>query len=1083
MDADSKYNPVMPDDERIVLTKLLPPQVKGKILRRERLLETLRENLEKKLIIICADAGYGKTTLLAQLCHELPHPFVFYDLDVQDGAVHTFFRYLVASMRRHAPRFGARVSAVLAEKRDRETVCGTFINEFVEEIKGDFYIILDDFHRLRKDRKFAAMMDYLLRHLPANLHFIIASRTTPPLYLSYYLAKQELLHLDKEHLQFDVKETRALLHQVYGLVVPEVEITRITELSGGWATVIQLILQKISTTPGARAKETLNGYVASGEEVFEYFTREVFQNQPRKIREFLMKTSILEYLNSGICDRVLAIKGSAKIISHLETEHIFVLRAGQNILYHPLFQEFLQRRLTDQCAARDITRLHDAASGYLQGRGEYSAAVRHLLRAGRFERAAAVLERHYEYWFAAGEQTTFMQLLDKIPEALILKRPHLQLTRGSAYIEMMQLEKGLPDVNRALAQLRRRGDRPGMIKAYRLRFHASLHLMQAAQALANARRAIALIGARRSRDRTDVMIDLGTAYRIAGRFRIARSTLEAALKTARAKKDGRLEYRALHQLALVYYNVSAMKMAEKTLTDVVHRFHDLLCPLDQTSIYRMIASIAIENGDAARAKHYIERAEDTLRQFGDIFQENFLKLLRGRLSYLEGDHEKAIALLRQTIGKEPGVDTRITDLYASLDLVEVQLAAGDVRSARAALMRADALLKESTDIPQHTVGFLIGRGRVETAEGDPEAARRSLDQARRICKRVYDPMQHLAICYAMSEHALARGKIAEAYDSFKKCLSIASQHGFETYLMLQGRRNLRLFNLALEREYMPDFVLKLMTLIATDEAQETVRRVGLDQGRYDLDCRYLGGLEVHDPHGRQFAPHWRTSRTKAIFVLLTANHPRGCTRETLVDACWPGKTLERSVHSLQVEISSLRQLLHGMVTGFRPANLIICRDRNYSLNPRLSIRRDVTQFERTAHEAMASEAVDPARCKQQGAEALKLYRGDFCPEIGDDWCENLRAYYREMYFALLKKMAKCVFEDGDARQALALYQNAYRLDPYDEALHVGIMRCLARLNDRDGIQRQYRALTKVLKDLKIAAPCREATTIYEESLR
>lgn len=167
---------------------------------------------------------------------------------------------------------------------------------------------------------------------------------------------------------------------------------------------------------------------------------------------------------------------------------------------------------------------------------------------------------------------------------------------------------------------------------------------------------------------------------------------------------------------------------------------------------------------------------------------------------------------------------------------------------------------------------------------------------------------------------------------------------------------------------------------------------------------------------------------------------------------------------------------------FSPENLIICRDHNYSLNPRLCIRRDIVQFEKSAHEAMASESVDRERCKQLGDHALKLYRGDFCEEISDDWCENMRAYYREMSFALLKKLAKCAFDDGDTGKALSLYGNANRLDPYDEALHLGIMRCMARLKDHDGVQQQYRALTKVLKDLKIAAPCREATAIYEESL-
>ncbi|MBE0432243.1 hypothetical protein IBX73_02115 [candidate division WOR-3 bacterium] len=715
-------------------------------------------------------------------------------------------------MKRHAPRFGARVSAVLAEKRDNETVCGTFINEFVETIKGDFFIILDDYHRLRKDRKFTAMMNYFLRHLPANLHFVISSRTTPPLYLAYYLAKQELLHLDTEHLQFDVKETHALLHQIYGLEVPEEEIARITELSEGWATVIQLILQKISATPGSRAKETLNGYVASGEEVFEYFTREVFRNQPRTVREFLMKTSILEYLNREICDRVLSVKGSGKIVSHLETEHIFVLRTGENLLFHPLFQEFLYRRLTDYCTGRDVVRLHDAASEYFQGRGEYSLAVHHLLRAGRFGRAAMVLERQCEYWFTPGEHATFMQFLEQLPGSFILRRPYLQLTRGSMYIEMMQADKGLTDIDRALVQLRRAGDRQGMIKAYTLKFNANIYLMQSARALYNIKKAYALAGDRRSRDKAGVMIDLGNAYRIAGRFRKAQSILEASLKIARAKKDGRLEYRALHKLAMMYYNISALEKAENTFMDIAKRFHDLLYPLELAYIYRTIASIAIDSGDAARARHYIGRSEEIAEQFGDLFLNNFLRLLKGRLSYLEGDHEQAIALLKKTIGKDPEAETKITDLYALLGLVDVHLTVGDIRSARSALMRADSLLKESKDIPQHTVGYETAKGRVETAEGSFEAARISFDHARRICKRVYDPMQHIEICYALSEHSLARGKIAEAYDHFRRCLEIASQHGLETYLVLRGRKDLRLFNLALEREYMPDFVLKANTI-------------------------------------------------------------------------------------------------------------------------------------------------------------------------------------------------------------------------------------------------------------------------------
>jgi len=1074
----------MKDAELIVKTKLEAPQIKGKILRRERLLNTLRKNLDKKLIIICADAGYGKTTLLAQFCQEIRNPFVFYDLDTQDGDVSTFFHYLIVGVRRHAPAFGERVGAVLAEKRSSETIAGTFINEFVERIKDDFFFIFDDYHRLRKDRKIANVINYFLRHLPANLHFVISSRTTPPIYLSYYLAKQELLHLDKEHLQFDMKETQALLNEIYGLEVQEEDISRIAELSEGWATVIQLILQKISATPGVKARETLNSYLASGEEVFEYFAREVFNGQSGAVREFLMKTSILEYLNPEICDHVLGMQGSGEIITHLETEHIFVLRTGENLLYHPLFQEFLYRRLTDSRPTQAIRKLHDAASDYFSGREEYSSAAHHLLRGGRYARAAKILEKHCEHWSSAGEYANFVQLAEKLPESFTEKHPYLLLKKGSMYFELAQVEKGLIDVDKALRRMRKTGDRKGMVKAYTLKWDASTLLMQSGKALYYIKKAYAFVGERRSRDKARVMIYLGTAYRILGKFRRAQKVLQEALGMARAMKDDALECSALQKLGMLYYNMSELRKAEKTFTEIVARFHDQMYPLELAYTYRTIASIAVDNGDAVRARHYIERSGDIARQYCERYLDNYLVLLKGRVHYLQGDYERAMELFRQAVEQNREGDIKITDLYALQDSVEVCLKVGDVRSARAALDQAESVLNQSKDIPQHVVGFLIAKGRVETAEGDLKAAQVSLDAARQISKKVYDPSQVIAIYYALSEHSLACGNIVQALDYFKKCLDLASQYGFETYLALQGRKDLRLFKLALEREYMPDYVLTIMNLIDTDEVQEIVQRMNIEHGKFDFECRYLGSLEIRDSHGQVLTPRWRTSRTRAIFVLLTINYPKGCSKEMLVEMCWPRKVSEQAVRSLQVEMSSLRKLLYRMVgSRFDTDSLIVYRDHNYSLNPRFYLKRDISQFEKSVHEALAKECTDHRKCMQLCNEALVLYRGDFCEEISEDWCANMRAYYREMVLNILKKLAKYTYDERDVKKALSLYQKAQRIDKYDESLHVGIMRCLAFLKDNDGIQRQYRILTKTLKDLDIPSPPPEATEIYEESLK
>jgi LuxR family maltose regulon positive regulatory protein len=348
----------------ILQTKLQTPQLKRKILHRKRLLDELSDNLNKKLILVCADAGYGKTTLLVQLCQTLGKPFVFYELDVKDNDTATFFDYLVNGIRKYDMSFGKRVQSIIPQTRNSEIIIGTFVNEFIEKFKEHFYIILDDYHHLQQNKEIAKHLDYLLRHLPTNLHLIISSSATPPLPLPYYASKQELFTIEKDHLQFNLEELRILLRNIYKLRIPEQEIVRIAEHSAGWITAVQLILQKICAAGEDKTGETLNRYLASGEEVFNYFAQEVFKHLSKRIQEFLIQTSILEFFSSEICKSLFKMRQSKKIISSLENEHIFVSRLGEKFRYHPLFHEFLGKKLSDYYPGKTIAKLHLRAGNY-----------------------------------------------------------------------------------------------------------------------------------------------------------------------------------------------------------------------------------------------------------------------------------------------------------------------------------------------------------------------------------------------------------------------------------------------------------------------------------------------------------------------------------------------------------------------------------------------------------------------------------------------------------------------------------------------------------------------------------------------
>jgi LuxR family maltose regulon positive regulatory protein len=1074
----------MKDAELIVRTKLDAPQTQGKILHRERLINILRQNLDKKLILICADAGYGKTTLLAQFCEEISDRCVFYDLDSQDSDTSTFFNNLIAGVRRHLPRFGQRVKAVLSEKRGSETVAGTFINEFVDSVKEEFFFVFDDYHRLRKDRKIANIINYFLRHLPANLHFIISSRTTPPIYLSYYLAKQELLHLDKEHLQFDIKETQALLQDLYNLDMNDNEITRIAELSEGWVTVIQLILQRICATPEIQVKETLNKFVASGEDVFDYFAKEVFQNQPGAVRDFLVQTSILEYLNPYICDSILGIQGSEQIINRLETEHLFVLRTGDDVHYHPLFQEFLLKRLGENRTGVEVRRLHVAASDYFLGQHDYSSAVHHLMNSGQYTRAVRILQKHHDLWSSSGGSTDFVRLAERLPESCIEKHPHLRLMKAGMYFELMQVEKGLKDVDKALKRLKRKKDRRGMAKAYGMKAVANHCLMRTTKSLYYAKKAYGLTGSRRSREKARVLMQLGTAYRVLGAFRKAQSVFRQALEIARILKDDALEVHALQGSGMLFYNMSEFREAERIFMEIATKFHDQIYPLELAFAYRNIASLAIDNGNIARALHYIERSASIAQQYNERYLNSYLMLLRGRVNILQGDYETAIGHFKAVIDYNRESDIKISDLYAALDLVDVHMKRHDVQNSREYLEFAESVLAQSQEIPQHIIAFKIAKGRVETAQKKFSEAQASLDAAMHMSKKVHDPVQVMAIYYAMSECALARGNIKQALEYLTNSLTVARQHGFEAYLVLQGRVDMRLFELALEQEIMTDFLLNLIRMIDTEKARDVLSRIDNRRGSYDFECRYFGSFEMRSADNSIITPQWRTNRTKSILVALSINHPKGCSKEMLIDMCWPRKRADQAVRSLQVEISSLRKSL-DRILGPKSKSIspILYRNNQYMLAPDFVIKRDVTLFEKLVHEALAVESVDPQKSMQLYTHAVEIYRGEFCEGSTWEWCSSMRSYYREMMLGVLKKLAHLRYDGHEPEKALSIYRRAQCIDRYDEAIHVGVMRCLATLNDREGVQRQYQILTKTLTELDIELPSQEATRIYQESLK
>ncbi|KPJ66661.1 hypothetical protein AMJ44_08045 [candidate division WOR-1 bacterium DG_54_3] len=1067
----------------ILQTKLEPPRVKGTILRRDRLLALLRDNLDKKLILLCADAGYGKTTLLAQFCEELSAPFVYYDLDDTDSNIAAFFSYLVAGVRKHYPGFGKAVEDLIPETGNIDIVVGTFINQFIHRRKEEFYIILDDFHYLQNNRKICNTIDYLLRHLPKNLHLVISSRAVPNINLTYYLAKQELFKIEKESLRFNYEEIQSLLNVVYGLKISSEDIKRIAEFSEGWITVLQLILQRIKATGEETTQDTLNSYAASDENIFNYFAREVFEQTAKHIKEFLLKTSVLDHLNAVVCDYLLNIRRSRKIIAYLDTENMFISKVGNNYQYHPIFHEFLRKKLRQYFTSSIVKKLHHKAGNHLLAQNDYTSAVKHFIAAERYANAARILEINHQYWMRRADYSSFIQLVESFPDAVLSKYPYLLLRKADALDNLDKKTQALRLTESVLKLFRQKKDKKGMAQALILKALIFYSQGQRRKGIYHANNAYSLIKYKDSLLKADILMQLGSMYRDVCRYERAQECFETALKILHKHEDRELEESLMTRIALLHFTMCKFKEADRLFMEILSRFSDLLSGLNLLYKYSTVVVINIDAGDYKKAWDYLTRAEEMLQKYNDPWITKYLVYMRGKLHWSEGRFHKAIEFLTEAVDKYKTF-SRILDPYILGDIVDSYLRLGDPNKAREVFAKMDSVLDIINETPNLLVDYLTIKGSLLTVEGKFTDALVSLKDALKKARSIENSYISMTTYFKLSRCYYKQGNHEQSLTCFKKCLDIARARGYDAYLLLEARDDIDLFKLAIENGCMVEFVLHILERVESEQARDVLNWMQIKRGIYDLDCWLLGKLEIRDSQGRIIKPSWRTKNTEELFVLFIAGQKKKYSKDELIDMFWPHKNLRGAAHSLHVEISALRNTLKEILrSDFDKQKIVIYTNQYYYLNPKIYISTDVQKYQQLVNQAAAAMTQNPAKAKPLLTQALDLYRGDFCEGIRAEWCDEMKSYYRKSVLDVLKKLGRIHYDEEAYQESLEFLRQALDIDDTDEPVHVEIMRCFQILNDNDGVQRQYKKLVKSLTRIGISAPSPEATELYQASLR
>jgi LuxR family transcriptional regulator, maltose regulon positive regulatory protein len=423
--------------------KLLPPRVPADLVARPALLACLGAGLDRKLTLIAAPAGYGKTTLLAAWLRESTHPAAFLALDEYDGDVAAFVRAVVAALQTLEPTFGRDTLLLLhlPVLPSVGSIAATLATELAA-LPQTSVLALDDYHTLNSPDA-DELMTALLRQLPPQLHLVVATRREPALAIPRLRARGELNELRADHLRFDHEATRSFLAQAVEADVPPELLGQLLEQTEGWPAGLRLatlaLARRDRVAPSAGLDATARRYVHG------FLLDDVLAAQEPRAQRFLLATAILDRFCVPLCDAMLAGTSEAgaarELLTHLERRNLFLVPLGEDgwYRYHALFRDALHERLTATASAGTITALHQRASAWLVDAGLVEEAVRHALATGDEPTAAAIVERHVPAMLAREEWPRVEVWLGLLPRALVRRRPALLLARAWLHYLRYQL--------------------------------------------------------------------------------------------------------------------------------------------------------------------------------------------------------------------------------------------------------------------------------------------------------------------------------------------------------------------------------------------------------------------------------------------------------------------------------------------------------------------------------------------------------------------------------------------------------------------------------------------------------------------
>jgi ATP/maltotriose-dependent transcriptional regulator MalT/DNA-binding SARP family transcriptional activator len=440
----------------IQLAKVQPPSLRDETLSRERLLDWLSAKIHDRVILVLADAGYGKTTLLADFARRTRLRALWYRLEDDDRDWIAFLNHLVAAGREHDPGFAPTTAAMLGDMSVGGPTRDSAIDVFLRELPGiaehGAVLILDDFHLVDDSPDVRLIARELVARAPERLSIVFASRRPPTIPLARLRATGEVAELGTDDLRFDPTETRRLFAETYGRNLEPDVLADVVARTEGWAASLQLVQAALRDRTPTEIRRFVRGLSGADQELYDYLAEEVVGDLPEDLQQFLMRTSILQTVTAELAAVVAEIDDPAVARLTAAAERLTLLtRPSRDAVtgrrYHPLVREFLEARLRLTAGETAVVAMHRRAAE-VAASTDWRVAAHHYREAGDIDCVATVVAAAIPEIMGSGQYAAADEFIAEVPDRL--RSPGLQLVRSRMELQRGEFERALALSNEVL---------------------------------------------------------------------------------------------------------------------------------------------------------------------------------------------------------------------------------------------------------------------------------------------------------------------------------------------------------------------------------------------------------------------------------------------------------------------------------------------------------------------------------------------------------------------------------------------------------------------------------------------------------